>query len=451
MNRRTASRADTRLKFKFALLALIGLILSPLAVVHASSPPADSVHFCELIDYEQWRRDHPRPAGKRLALNVGEPRTVRMIYFLPNDRPFRQAVVDLMKVRIREVHIFYAEQMQAHGYGNRTFRIETDAQDEPLVHRVDGRHAERHYLGGYGNDVREEIEQTFDLERNIYLIVLDNSTDSIGKSGAVGARTGKSSGFALVSGNVHFAIVAHELGHAFGLAHDWRDGAYIMSYGPGKDRRYAGASLLSACAAEFLSVHPYFNPEIPLEEGSPPTIELISPRTYPAGSKSVPIQLKVVDSQGLHQVILYAFSGAGSTTVKACHGLSGERNAIVEFEYDGVIPSASGSNYSSRLSDLVTHLLRVQVVDLEGNVAWTDFARVEASPYLIATLEGALGLKLRFRLMAPSWLGLGWSHCGSSTQRANRPGVFRPTAFSRRSRLSLWDVRTRQSGGSPPS
>ena len=103
MNRRTASRADTRLKFKFALLALIGLILSPLAVAHASSPPADSVHFCQLIDYEQWRRDNPRPAGKRLALNVGEPRTVRMIYFLPNDRPFRQEVVDSMKVAIRRV------------------------------------------------------------------------------------------------------------------------------------------------------------------------------------------------------------------------------------------------------------------------------------------------------------------------------------------------------------
>ena len=145
MNRRTASRADTRLKFKFALLALIGLILSPLAVVHASSPPADSVHFCQLIDYEQWRRDHPRPAGKRLALDVGEPRTVRMIYFLPNDRPFRQEVVDLMKVRIREVQTFYAEQMQAHGYGNRTFRFETDAQGEPLVHRVDGRHPDSRY------------------------------------------------------------------------------------------------------------------------------------------------------------------------------------------------------------------------------------------------------------------------------------------------------------------
>ena len=101
-----------------AVLALIGFILSPLAVAHALSPPVDSVHFCQLIDFEQWRRDHPRPAGKRLAnLNVGEPRTVRMIYFLPNDRPFRQEVVDSMKVAIRRVQTFYAEQMQAHGYG----------------------------------------------------------------------------------------------------------------------------------------------------------------------------------------------------------------------------------------------------------------------------------------------------------------------------------------------
>ena len=107
------------LVFHSAVLALIGLVLSPLAVAHASSSPADSVHFCQLIDFEQWRRDHPRPAGKRLALNVGEPRTVRMIYFLPNDRPFRQEVVDEMKAVIRRVQTFYAEQMQAHGYGDK--------------------------------------------------------------------------------------------------------------------------------------------------------------------------------------------------------------------------------------------------------------------------------------------------------------------------------------------
>ena len=381
MNRRTASRADTRLKFKFALLALIGLILSPLAVVHASSPPADSVHFCQLIDFEQWERDHPRPAGKRLALNVGEPRTVRMIYFLPNDRPYRAEVVQKIKDTILNVQTFYAEQMQAHGYGNKTFRFETDAQGEPLVHRVDGRHSDSHYLGRTYWTLYDELEQRFDLERNIYLVFLDDSQSA----GGAGTRYGKNGGFALVvgSGRASFELVAHELGHAFGLEHDFRDGAYIMSYGPGKDR-------LSACAAEFLSVHPYFNPEIPIEERSPPTIKLISPRTYPAGSESVPIQLKVADSQGLHQVILFG-GRYNDMTVMACRRLSDKRDAVVEFEYDGVIPSYSVSRSVSSFSDLVAHPFHVRVIDSEGNVVWTSFMLVEASPYLIANLEGHTG------------------------------------------------------------
>ena len=153
-----------------------------------------------------------------------------------------------------------------------------------------------------------------------------------------------------------------------------------MSYGPGKDR-------LSACAAEFLSVHPYFNPKIPIEEGPPPTIELISPRSYPAGSKSVSIQLKVADSQGLHQVILFG-GRYNDTTVKAYRGLSGESDAVVEFEYDGDVPSAYGPSPVSSLSDLIAHPIRIQVVDSEGDVTSTSFMLAEISPHLIANLEG---------------------------------------------------------------
>ena len=266
--------------------------------------------------------------------------------------------------------------------GTKPSAFETDAQGEPLVHRVDGRHPDSRYIGRTYGTLYDELEQRFDFERNIYLIVLDNSTDLIGNSGGRGGARGKSGGQVLVPSNVHFETVAHELGHAFGLWHDFRDDAYIMSWGWSSRR-----DRLSACAAKFLSVHPYFNPEIPIEEGSPPTIELISPRTYPSGSESVPIQLKVTDSQGLHQVILFG-GRHNNTTVMACHRLSDERDAVVEFEYDGDIPSTYESNPVSSLSDLITHPIRIQVVDLEGDVTQTSFILVEASPYLIATLEG---------------------------------------------------------------
>ncbi len=407
------------------LFAMLGVFLCPPVAGLASSLPVDSVHFCALFDYEQWRRDHPRPASKRLAdLNVGAPRTVRMIYFLPNDRPFRQEVVDSMKTTIRQIQTFYTQQMEAHGYGNRRVRIETDVQEEPLVHRVDGQHPDSHYLDVTGI-VYEEIDQVFDLEENIYLVFVDNTIDAIGIGGGrrVDGTGGgyKKRGSALVPGSVGFGVVAHELGHAFGLLHDFRDDAYLMSYGEEKER-------LSACAAEFLEVHPYFNSvsSLEIDEERLPTVELVSPAAYTADASSVPIQLKVTDSEGLHQVILFAvtrdISGAvGDFEIKRCLGLSGERDKVVQFEYDGTIPSSSVSS----LSDPVAHPIRVQVVNSEGDVGQTDFVLSEVSPHLVATLEG---------------------HTSEVNSLAFSPdGTILASSGSWDREIKLWDVNARQS------
>ena len=364
--------------FHSSFIAFLVLILLPSAQVHASSPPADSAHFCAFDDYEQWRRDHPIPAAKRPAdVNVGEPRTVRMIYFLPNDRPFRQEVVDSMKVVIRRVRTFYAEQMQAHGYGNRIFRFETDAQGEPLVHRVDGQHPESHYEYGPVN----EIFEIFDIDANIYSIIIDSASFLRGG----GKWRGKNGGYAWLDDDYigstahggYTGTTAHELGHAFGLQHDFRDGAYTMSYGQG--------GRLSACAAEFLAVHPYFNPNISIEEGRPPTIEFISPPGYPAGSESISVQLKVSDPSGIHQVILFVTSSLGGTIeLRACRGVLAKKDAVVQFEYDGVIPSEIGTS----LSNPISHPIIVEAVDTDGNVSQEHFGVAEISPHHIATLEG---------------------------------------------------------------
>ena len=281
-----------------AFFALLGLVFSWPAFVHASPSPADSLPFFQPLDFQP--DPYASASAKRLAdLDIGEPRTVRMIYFLPSDRPYQAGVVDSMKTTIRQLQTFYAEQMQTHGFGEKTFRFETDDQGEPLVHLLAGQQPDSHYLQDTFGRVWKEIEQVFDISKNIYFVVIDNSRHGIGTQvGGVASSTGKTGGLGLVHEEFGFSIVAHELTHAFGLTwHDHRDDAYVLSYGLHSDR-------LSSCSAEFLSVHPYFNPDVDAQAGRPPTIELLSPRLYPEGAGTINVQLALRDPEGLHQVTL---------------------------------------------------------------------------------------------------------------------------------------------------
>ena len=367
--------------FPLVFFASLGLFLSS-ATVSNASPSSDEVPFCLPFDYER-DRGTTYAAGKPTGLDVGEPRTVRMIYFLPNDRPFRGSVIDSMKTTIRQVQTFYAEQMQAHGHGNKTFRFETDAEGEPLVHRLDGQYPQTHYFDDTVNTVLDEVEQAFDVSENVYLIVADISW--IARIGIGGSRVGgvggnrRDGGFALVPSDPSergWIVTAHELGHAFGLWHDFRDDAYIMSYG-----RQPHA--LAMCSAKFLAVHPYFNPNA--AETRRPTIELISPQSYPTDAKSVPIQFKVSDSGGLHQVILFAHY-----LMKECRELEGEKEAVVAFDYDRAIPSIASTSLANSIVPI-----SVRVVDTSGNVAWKSFALwdAEAEHSNIATFEHTAGVR----------------------------------------------------------
>ena len=360
------------------------------SVIQTSSP-ADTVHFCLPADLEQLEHGRPILAGKRQGdLNVGEPRTVRMIYFLPNDREYRSSIVDSMKTVIKQVQTFYAEQMRAHGYGDKAFRFETDAQGEPLVHQVGGQHPDRYYYDTSGSTIIAEIGDVFDIHSNIYSIIMDSEHRLLNGRGGGGTPDGKNGGYAWLL-NVYIGIgssllggfsgvLAHELGHAFGLQHDFNDGAYIMSYGSG--------GLLSACSAEFLAVHPYFSPDISTKDGRSQDIKLVSSSTYPGDLESVPVRFKVSDPEGLHQAVLFVrtiapHSAAGFLEVKACRGLSGVQNDVIEFDYDGAIPSAD----STSLSDTPLHAIYVGATDTDGNMGGKIILLSQISPNHIATEE----------------------------------------------------------------
>ena len=312
-----------------------------------------------------------------------ERRTVRLIYFLPNDRPYRAEVVQKMRDEISDIQAYYASQMQAHGYGRKTFRVETNRFGGPAVYRVDGKHPDKYYLRDTML-VWEEIRERFETTDTLNFIVVDNSTNKINPGGSSG-RASLGGPWVLVTSSFGRITAAHELGHAFHLDHDFRDGAYLMSYGITRERQ------LSACAAKFLSVSPTFNPQIRKRDTGRATIKLLSPHEYPADAESVKIQLEVSDPDGLHQVFLMIETpephrAAGSPEIKACHGLNGEKKAIVTFDYDGVVPSRRRTS----LSDPLFHPIHIQTVDTFSNISESDVVLFSEALPLVPTHRRAI-------------------------------------------------------------
>ena len=377
--------------FRFVLCLMMSCLSYITSNQTVAAPLPSAEGFCGVIDYKHDNRNYARTFAQNL--NVGEPRTVRMLYFLPNDRPYREDVVQRMKDEILNIQAFYAEAMQAHGYQDMTFKIETDAQGEPMVHRVDGQHPLSYYAGLRSDRIFKEMRQTFDFYTNIYFVILEDTPDRetiitiiLGGPTGLGASWSKSSGYVLASSSFRWEVAAHELGHAFGLQHDFRNDAYIMSYGP----IWNG---LSACSADFLSIHPWFNTSTPIEkEGTAPIIELISQRTYLTGATSVPVQLKISDPEGIHQVIMHVptqrpHSAYELLEVKSHRKLVGETEAVIQFEYDGVIPSDGFTN----LHNPVVHPFSITVIDMNGNRDQASFNLAQISPYYINTIDENIG------------------------------------------------------------
>ncbi len=220
----------------------------------------EPAHACQAPDHEQLEHELAAgPASKWPASSdSSQTRSVRLIYFLPNDRTFNPDMVDSMKARILRIRTFFRDQIQSNGKGSKTFENETDARGAPVVHRVDASYFDDSYLRSYrivgvGNVFRD-LRPTFVTTRNIFFIVVDHSTyDNLGWGNVAGfgGRWADNRGYALLPASFIVETAAHELGHAFGLQHDFNDGANIMSYGPRWNR-------LAACSAGLLSVHPYF-------------------------------------------------------------------------------------------------------------------------------------------------------------------------------------------------
>ena len=303
---------------------------------------------------------------------------VRLVYFLPSDRPPRPDRMAALRQLIKDAQQFYADEMHRHGFGGKTFTIETDNNGEPVVHQIDGKFSDNYYYTGTTDfKVWDELVEHFaapDALQHVYFIAIDLSYEALndGQSGGLGGVTGQTrlrhryltegdelfGGFALIPAFGHnferLGLTVHELGHAFGLVHDFRTGRnsnYVMGFG--------SANRLSKCAGEWLSVSRFFNTKS-IFHNEPGEIRLLSLRTY--NQDIIDLRFKVTDPDGLHQAQLLVpeireGTGWGPYRLFDCKRLNGKTGTV-----ESVVRRAE-------LVDRIT----LQIIDVGGNITWATF------------------------------------------------------------------------------
>ncbi len=298
--------------------------------------------------------------------------SVRIIYFVPRGRSPQPGIWTKLDRLIRGVQRFYADQMQTHGFGRKTFTFETDENAETLVWQIDGQFRDWHYHTDTRTKVHTEVADQFDMSKHVYLIVVDISSEAIDNEETCGVGGGNwfgtetltrtRGGYAIIpasgncfDGKVGVSVTAHELGHAFGLEHDFRNDAYVMSYGAAPNR-------LSKCAARWLDANRFFNANR-TAFNEPTAIQMLTPSAYLPNARNLTLQFQVTDVDGIHQaqLLVPVTSADPATGIKlhSCKDLNAQSSTL-EF-------------YASTLTAHRVSNIVLQVIDVHGNIARQDY------------------------------------------------------------------------------
>jgi len=296
----------------------------------------------------------------------GQRNTVRLIYFLPSDRSPQPDIDEKFDKLIKEVQGIFAGQMEYYGFGRKTFQFETDATGRAVVHRMKGKFKDEYYHTQAGK-VWEEIDAHFDRSTNIYLTALDTSTEALdGFACGYGGPYGTSGGTVLIPASgwcfEEADVTVHELGHAFGLQHDFRNNLQ-----PWIDAYSTEPMTTSPCAAEWLDAHRYFNSH-QTYFNEPTTIEIGAPDAD--HTDGMHLRFKITDLDGLHQAQLFAtveYLNGHDLSILNCKSLDGSSN-IVEFAH-----TSSTLTADSVPLQVIANSITLRVIDVHGNFTYKEF------------------------------------------------------------------------------
>ena len=286
----------------------------------------------------------------------------RLVYFLPSDRTAQSDIDSKIDTLIKAVQTSYADEMEEHGFGRKTFTYETDDNGDAVVHHITGDYTDAYYDAESKWKVWDEIkEDGFNPSQNIYVAFVDLSSQDIDGSCGTGGDWDNGGVVTLTaSGNCFegehgVTIAVHELGHAFGLRHDFRDH-------PDQSIDLATEDdpmVTSVCAAEWLDGHRYFNSYMTVSNEST-TISMSSP----SGSGSdFSLTFTIADTDGLHQAHFFNF-------VEASRGYD-DLNLLDCKSLEGTSSTATFTT-SALTSD--TDSVALRVMDAVGSITEKQFS-----------------------------------------------------------------------------
>ena len=275
------------------------------------------------------------------------PFIVRTIYFQPVDAP---PATDRIAQLMIDVQNLYRTKMERNGYGAKTFRLETDENGNHFAHIINGKHNIAYYGEPKTSEkIRDELPSALNkTNNNIHVVIVgglkyvNNSVLGVGW-GSVGKNCGGWAFISTESGRFRMRLIAHEIGHAFGLYHSITGDTSIMKSG----------SELHDYEARWLDRHRYFN-------------------TFQSTSYGVKISDVIIDTQqsiitfrfdveSIHELHQAQILKEPSTDILAWKRLKGKRDTI-DFRIG-----------RSALVD--ASRIQVLIMDTQGNINLTPVSR----------------------------------------------------------------------------
>lgn len=183
-----------------------------------------------------------------------------------------EAKTALIRTLLLEVQELYASELERHGHGRMTFPIALDAAGRVHVTHLTLPEDVQFYSDGTLQELDLALSRFLEARaiepapgEKPFFLIADIPGRVIGEWGHCGL------GRFIFMECLAVEILAHQLGHRFGLAHDWRNGEYVMSYGETREPDGTWTPVaepytkFSRGAAGWLSRQPMFRGHVPKE------------------------------------------------------------------------------------------------------------------------------------------------------------------------------------------